>query len=951
MMDTLSAGHFRHDPRGIMQCVSDPLQAEPGYKEGYKVVKFHVMLCGKGSNHGLLGRILLIVSIFALTQAANGQDSTTLTTPLSGVLTSPSSQSSSDPYGSSSDSNNYPGSDSTGMQRTGQGQSGSSTNGSDLQNRSYDSTGRVRADQEEYRNPAFRILPPDPPTEFQKMVLSSTGKLLPIYGAQLFRNAPSTFAPLDRVPVTPEYVIGPGDELLVQIWGQVTLNSHFTVDRAGNIYIPHVGTMRVAGVAFGQLREFLQAQVGRVFHNFDLNVNIGQLRSIQVFVVGQARRPGSYTISSLSTLVDALFVTGGPTPQGSMRHVQLKRAGKVLVDFDLYSLLQRGDKTDDVPLLTGDVIYIPPIGPQVALAGAVNTPALYELKSDSTSTVGDALSLSGGPSTVASVTTVRLERIDNRRMRSVTDLKLDDEGRAATLRDGDILELVAIIDQYKNGVTLRGNVANPGHYAFHPGMHVSELFPEKDALTTRDYWLRRGQLGKPVLTYVPVCPPIRSRDRGVPLTPTDGSSSTNNSSNNRSQNDLDLRQQSTQPNEAPEDSTFDGCVQLPEPGANENIATTVRTTNSSSLGQNGQTQNSNNLQDQNQRNVLTTPPGSSAAALADRSPGQFPVVNDVKLSAPDIDWSYAVIERRNKETLTTALFPFNLGHLVLDHDNSQDLALEAGDVVTIFSKADLRVPQAQQTRLVHLEGEFQSSGVYSVLPGETLKDLVKRAGGFTSDAYLFGSEFTRESTRRVQQQRLTEYVNQIALQASTNSANSANRTISAVDSAASAAAAQQSQNVVLNLRQMRASGRIVLDLKPNANAIDQIPPIPLEDGDRFIIPQMPSTVSVTGAVYNPNAFIFDKQRRLRDYLRLAGGVNRDADRKSAYVIRADGSVVSKRQGSSWHKDNFDNLRLYPGDTLVVPLNLNKGTGLRNVVDIAQIVGQFGIAIAAANVVF
>ena len=183
--------------------------------------------------------------------------------------------------------------------------------------------------------------------------------------------------------------------------------------------------------------------------------------------------------------------------------------------------------------------------------------------------------------------------------------------------------------------------------------------------------------------------------------------------------------------------------------------------------------------------------------------------NDVKLSEPDIDWSYAVIERQNKTNLTTSLLPFNLGKVVLEGDSSQNLELVPGDVVTIFSKADIRVPQAQQTRFVRLEGEVASAGIYSVLPGETLRQLVKRAGGITPDAYLYGSEFTRESTRRVQQQRLNEYVDQIALQVNTSAINSANSAVSAQDQAALAAAQQQNQNVINNLRQARATGRIV----------------------------------------------------------------------------------------------------------------------------------------------
>jgi protein involved in polysaccharide export with SLBB domain len=350
-------------------------------------------------------------------------------------------------------------------------------------------------------------------------------------------------------------------------------------------------------------------------------------------------------------------------------------------------------------------------------------------------------------------------------------------------------------------------------------------------------------------------------------------------------------------------------------------------------------------------NQMSSASASLGSTNSNSSAGQFKPRNDVKLSEPDIDWTYAVIERQSKANLTTSLLPFNLGKLVLEGDTSQNLELLPGDVVTIFSKADIRVPQAQRTRFVRLEGEFLSAGIYSVQPGETLRQLVQRAGGFTPDAYLYGSEFTRESTRRVQQQRLNQYVDQIALQASTSAINNANSAISAQDSAAAAAASQQDQAVINSLRQTRATGRIVLQLEADSHDISQLPDLPLEDGDQFIVPRIPSTVSVDGAVYNQNSFVYDPTRRLGGYLRIAGGVNRDADKNRAYVIRASGAVISKQYSSTLRGNGFESLRLFPGDTIVVPLNLEKGKSLRLIVDLAQIVGQFGIAIAAANVVF
>ena len=844
--------------------------------------------------------------------------------------------------------------------------------------------------QQQNQNQLTR-LPLDSPTEFQLLVANSIGKMLPIYGVNLFRNLPSTFAPVNLVPVTPDYVVGPGDELIIQMWGQVTLNGRFLVDRSGSIFVPQVGSIHVAGVKSDQMHDFLKSQVSRVFRNFDLSVNLGQLRSIQVFVVGQARRPGSYTISSLSTLTNALFATGGPSPQGSLRHIQLKREGKVVVDFDLYDLLLRGDKSKDEKLLPGDVIYIPPAGPQIAVSGSVNKPAIYELKSQGDTTMDDALELAAGLSNVASRQRVRLERVDDHQRRSMTEVALDARGRATVMQDGDLLEIDAVVSQYRDAVTLRGNVANPGRYTWKPGMRVRDLLPDKDALITRDYWLKRSQLGQPTLTYIPTCLPLTPY--GIPnlrygiaigeegLNPNWRYSSTRNPNliglafgNEEGSSYRTPDQDANGDADASTDGGLD-CMKIPAsqtslsgsndryaPSAAANAATGTNAAGSNNQNANNTGSNSNTSASTLSQNGFPTtqqPPSNRISAASaslgstveNSSAGQFRPKNNVKLGEPDIDWSYAVVERQSKETLTTSLLPFNLGKVVLGGDSTQDLELLPGDVVTIFSKADISVPQEQQTRFVRLEGEFASSGVYSVQPGETLRHLVERAGGFTSEAYLYGSEFTRESTRRVQQARLNQYVDEIALQVSTNATNNAGRAISASDTAAATAAQAQNQNIIASLRQVRSTGRIVLDLKPASHDLSQIPDLPLEDGDRFIVPRVPSTVSVDGAVYNQNSFVFDQERRLGGYIRLAGGTNRDADKSRAYVIRASGSVISKQYSSSLRGNNFDSLHLYPGDTVVVPLNLTKGNTIRLIVDIAQIVGQFGIAIAAATVVF
>lgn len=778
---------------------------------------------------------------------------------------------------------------------------------------------------------------PDTPeklTEFQRMVLVTTGRQLPIFGAGLFSRVPSTFAPVDDVPVTPDYVIGPGDQLRLQIWGQVNQQVSYTVDRTGSIAIPQVGTVHVAGLRFSELTGFLRAQLGRVYRNFDLNVNMGQLRSIQVFVVGQARRPGSYTIGSLSTLLNALFASGGPKSEGSLRDIQVRRGTQVVAHFDLYGLLLHGDKTEDVVLQPGDVIFIPAVGPQVALVGSVSNPGIYELRGETR--VEQLLELGGGRTNVAAGSSVRLERIFEHATRTILDV---DPAKTPDflLQGGDVVSVMSIVDRFKDAVTLRGNVANPGRYVWHQGMRVSDLIPNKDALVTRNYWQKRSELGQMVSEYEPGLMNGESGPLGTQIPSGAIGSGNRSSGQTRSgNNNISNGNDST--------SGTDGNNGNGSGSANSNIYGL-----SDQRGNNqAENPNNNNVVSRNnnaqQRGSVSDSGGSSVGVALTGTNGQFEVKNDVFLSAPDIDWSYAVIERQSQADLTTSLLSFNLGKVVLDGDSSQNLELLAGDVVTIFSTADLRVPTSQQTRLVRLEGEFSGSGVYIVRAGETLRQLLIRAGGFTPDAYLYASEFTRESTRRVERQRLSEYADQLEAQVSAATSSAASRSVNDRDAAAAAASADEARSAIARMRRRDPVGRIVLDLKPDSRGTDSIPDLALEDGDRFVVPRVPSNVNVEGQVYSANAFVYQPHRRVVDYLRQAGGPDRQADRRRAFVLRADGSVLSRQYG------RFERAPLFPGDTIVVPPLLDRRSVLRTIVDIATVVGQFGFAAAAINIV-
>ncbi|HEX4320001.1 MAG TPA: SLBB domain-containing protein [Acidobacteriaceae bacterium] len=793
-------------------------------------------------------------------------------------------------------------------------------------------------------------LPAEPLTEFQKFVAATTGQLLPIYGAKLFRNVPSTFSPNDLAPVTSTYVIGPDDELRIRIWGQINYSGNLRVDRSGDVYLPQVGAISVAGLQFSSLDQHLRSAIGKVFRNFDLSVDMGRIRSIQVYVTGQARRPGVYTVSSLSTLVDALFASGGPSAQGSLRHVELRRNGQTVADFDLYGFLIHGDKSKDVRLLPEDVLFIPPTGAQVAITGSVHNPAIYEIRNGGT--LADLIDAAGKTTAVASSGRISLERIGEQQVRQAMEFPFTPTGLSTPLADGDIVRVFSVVPSYRQTVTLRGDVANPGRFAWHSGMHLSDLIPDRDSLLSRDYWWKRSHLGLPGPEFEPLISDFEM-NRKRP-----------NRTDNSFCNPNLLNPNVANPNGQDQSAPGYACGNSYNPNGNSTILRNRQLYNPDPTSPEAQDALTSDLAasdrldavnyDANSRDSHRAESGGTVASEFGQMQGSAnPTATrrtEVKLSAPEIDWNYAVIERLDPQDLKTSLVSFDLGKLVIDHDASQNLALQPGDVITIFSQADIRVPLEEQTKYVRLEGEFLHAGVYSVHPGETLRDLVQRAGGFTSKAYLYGSEFDRESTRVLQQQRIDEYVRRVDLDASRGTlALTASATTSAGTAANTSAATAAEQQLLLRLKEIRATGRVVLNFQPDRAIIDDVPMIALENGDRFTVPPTPATVNVVGAVYDQNSFLYHDGSSAGHYLRIAGGPDRDADWRHTFVIRADGSVVAREAVKGPWGNAFKNMKLYPGDTIIVPDKTLRPTALRGLLDWTQIFSQLAIGAAAVEV--
>lgn len=702
-----------------------------------------------------------------------------------------------------------------------------------------------------------------PPNEFQKFLLENTGQSLPLFGATFFETTGVGFPSAAHAAPPGDYILGPGDEVWIRGWGSVDIDVRAVLDRSGQVFLPRVGAVPLAGVKLNQADATVRGAVGRYYRDFQLSVSLGQLRSLTVYVVGQARKPGAYALPGTSTAVSALFASGGPNASGSLRHVQVKRGGKVVAELDLYAFLARGDKSADIRLADGDALYIPPARGHVALTGKVTTPAVYELRGGDT--LESILQLAGGLPVVADPKRVYLERLDPARKpaRSVEDFALDAVGLKKPLKNGDLLTVLPLTSEFGNAVTLRGNVDQPVRVPWRDGMKVRDLIPSKSYLMSRASVRRQNQ---------------------VLLSPGE------------------------------RDRAARGFTPPAEVGADAAAETAARESR------------------------------QTADSLA-RSVGNL--VDEVNLE-------YAVVERVDSRNVSVELLPFNLGHALADAGSPDNLPLQPGDIVTVFSVNDVRVPQAKRQVFVRVEGEVQRPGVYQMKPGETLRDLVVRAGGLTPDAYLFGAGLYRDEVRRAQTENLDRIARRLESEMQTRLSRAA-ASVSAVSDNASAAQlrlqaeANAQKQALERLRNLQPTGRIMLGLDPRATQPDALPALGLESQDRLVVPSRPDFVYVLGSVNTEASLIWREGQTVQDYLDLAG-LTGGADKDQAFVVRADGSVLT--QTDRWFGGVL-RAEVMPGDTIVLPEKTDHETAwagfIRNTKDITQIVYQLSLGAAAIKV--
>ncbi len=761
-------------------------------------------------------------------------------------------------------------------------------------------------------------LPPLQKTEFQSFVEDASGQRLPLFGYNLFDIG--VYTPVQSVPVPGDYVLGVGDEVQLRVWGSIDADLRLVVDRNGQVSIPKAGTFTLSGVKASELSNVLRSHMSRYYNNFQLTASLGQLRSLPIFVVGQARKPGAYTLSSLSTLISALFESGGPAATGSLRNIQLIRDNKTVARLDLYKFITEGNTSADQRLLPGDVILIPPAGPRVALLGPLDNPAIFELAPGGEA-LGRLLAYAGGTSAMTNTNKVVIERLQigvgNQAPRTVEEKTMDANGLQSPLRDGDVVTLLKLRSEFDNAVTLRGSVAQPLRHAFKPGMRVSDLIPDRQALIDPIYFQRKNAL----VQYERALPLGRDQDDNNMNPYLGRNQDTRNPDNPRG---IDART-----------------------GLDPRFTSDERGNHPRGSGDNRFPHLDPRLGYQTQNEFRSNTDRSRASDTNRWSEEPTAPFTQVKNLFNEINWDYAVIERLETQTLQPTVIAFNLQKAVIERDPGANLELKAGDVVTVFNVKDIPVPANRRSLFVRIGGEVNAPGLYQINAGETLSQLLRRAGGITSNAYVYGTVFARESTRKQQQRNLNQAVRRFEAEMSGQSAALLQNSQDTDKAGLMAQTLAAQRQMLAKLQTLEASGRISLEIDP---VRPSLPDLPLEDGDRITIPQRSGFISVFGAVLSETSFLQRNNASVRDYL-LRAGVTRDADESALMVLRADGSVES--DAGRWLSNLTGGVMakpLFPGDAIFVPEKVDRRSGyvqfMTGAKDWTQLIYQLGIGAAA-----
>jgi polysaccharide biosynthesis/export protein len=719
------------------------------------------------------------------------------------------------------------------------------------------------------------------------------------FGYDLFERAPSTFAPATNVPVPVDYVMGAGDELQVQLYGNQNRSLRLTVGRDGVINFPELGPISVAGQRFPAVKEDIEARVERQMIGVRANVAMGETRTIRVFVLGEATRPGSYAISGLGTITAALFAAGGVKPIGSLRNIQLKRQGTVVRNFDLYDMLIRGDSTDDARLLPGDVVFIPPVGPTITVSGEVRRPAIYEARGESA--VDDIVELAGGLTAEADTTKVSLTRIARDQQRVVMNVNLAAAGvPPMTVSNGDLLQIARLKPTLDSGVIVRGHVYSPATYAYREGLRLSDVIHSPDELKPN------ADLGYVLIRReVPPSRQIRvvSADLGAALN---------------------------------------------EPGSAADVVLMPRDRITVFDLETSRDRIIRPLMDELRTQANFSRPTETVTVDGRvKVPGEYPLeqgmtVSDLIRAGGNLSDAaygghaeltrYRVVDGgpRRTEQIEIDLAA------VLRGEPGANITLEPYDSLSIKE-----VPEWSSQGHVMLVGQVRYPGRYSIRQGETLRSVVNRAGGLTEYAFAEGSIFTREELKEREQKQLDMLADRLQNDLVTLALQGA-----AANQSQAGTALTVGQSLLAQVRASEAVGRLVIDL-PRALRSTEVwgADVVLRDGDRLIVPKFQQEVTVIGEVQTATSHLYRPELAREDYVSLSGGLTRRADYDRIYVVRANGAVISSERGRWFSRAAVE---IKPGDTIVVPLDTERMPALPFWQAVTSIIYNLAISAAAVN---
>ncbi|PCJ22121.1 MAG: hypothetical protein COB04_01325 [Gammaproteobacteria bacterium] len=726
-----------------------------------------------------------------------------------------------------------------------------------------------------------------PVERFSEVTNKQEAALKP-YGYELFAGSPSTFAPVTDVPVPPSYVIGPGDVVVVQLYGKENVTRKIVVTREGVLQFPGIGPLSVVGLSYQELKQYLNNIIEKKMIGVSASITMGSLRSIRIFVLGEAHRPGSYTVSSLSTIINALFFSGGVTDLGSLRHIQLKRKGELVGELDLYDLLLKGDTSGDQRLLPGDVIFIPTSGKMVGVGGEVKRPAIYEIKEELNA--GEILALAGGLLPTAYPKYSRIERINTQGERTLVDVDLtSNSGLTTTMMDSDILRVHSILDGLERVVELKGHVKREGGFALRENMRVSDVVDTyQDLLPSAD------------LNYSVI---IRE---GVPIREISLHSFNLNSVIESPGTDNDPLLQNRD-----QIIVFDGVE-----GDRQFI-----------------------LKPYLEKLSLQTRPDKPAKIVSIsgnvRFPGSYPLTKEMSVAQLILasggyqESAYKLRAEITRSKVVDGKYQ-EYERVEIDLSKSKMIRLQSKDQLYIK-----KIPNWADKTTVSIEGEVRFPGTYPIFKGDTISDLLDRAGGFTPYANPNAAIFLRESLKKREAEQLDRYKARLERDLADMKLEKTNSSKNVDDEAAVA------ESLLSQLVETEAIGRLVIDLLRIVNGTDK-DNIELKDKDVLVIPPHSLEVSVLGEIQFPVSHLHRENKDVYDYIRNSGGYTSKSDVKRIFIVKPNGSVKSVKK-FFFIKTNS---QVEPGDTVVVPYDTDSVSPMVHWSNISTIL--FQLASVAAS---